>query len=104
MRFSAQILLVYKVRIFLPTQDDLDWAPLTFPLVLVQRRQDVVCGEGVEVVLGGQPVGGEARVDLAVRDLRSQWRPRVKRQRGRDGDGERSAERNKLSEISWKLI
>ena len=75
------------MRIFLPAEDDLDWTPLTLPLVLVQRGQDVVCGEGVEVVLGGQVVLGEAGVDLAVRDLGSQWRPRVKRQRGRYRDG-----------------
>ena len=85
----SQVLLVHQVRIFPPAQDDLDWSALALPLVLVQRGQDVVSGEGVEVVLGGQAVPSQARVDLAVRDLRSQWRPGVKCQRGRNGDGER---------------
>ena len=85
----SEVLLVHQMRIFLPTEDDLDWSPLAFPLVSVERRQDVVRGEGVEVVLGGQAVLRQAGVDLGVRDIGPQWRPGVECQGGRNTDGER---------------
>ena len=81
-------LLVNQVRIFPPAEDDLDRPPLSLCLVSVERGQDVVCREGVEVVLGGQPVLLQAGVDLAGGDLRSEGRPRVKCQPGRNADGD----------------
>ena len=98
----SQVLLVHQVRIFPPAQDDLDWSALVLPLVLVQRGQDVVSGEGVEVVLGGQAVLRQTRVDFAVRDLRSQWRPGVKCQRGRNIDGEWPGEKMISVRFPWK--
>ena len=76
------------MRIFLTAQDDLDWSPLALPLMLVERRQDVLGGEGVEVVLGGQPILGQPGVDEGVRDVRFQWRLRIKCQRGRNVYGD----------------
>ena len=84
----SEVLLVHQMRIFLTAEDDLDWSPLAFPLVSVERRQDVVRGEGVEVVLGGQAVLLQAGVDLGVGHLGSQRGPGVECQRGRNRDGD----------------
>ena len=76
------------MRIFPPAEDDLDRPPLPLCLVSVERGQDVVGREGVEVVLGGQAVLLQAGVDLGVGHLGSQRGPGVECQRGRNRDGD----------------